>query len=81
MTVEEVRQLIAQGEGTRVEFKRAEQDVPASLYETVCAFLNKEGGAILLGVADDGEVLGVPADLMQKHLKTMYFVRKHFGVD
>ncbi len=71
MTADEVRQLVAQGEGTRVEFKRAEQDVPAALYETVCAFLNKEGGTILLGVADDGEVLGVPADLVQKHLKTI----------
>jgi ATP-dependent DNA helicase RecG len=71
MTSEEVRLLIAEGEGTRLEFKEADQAVPASFYETVCAFLNKEGGTVLLGVADDGQITGIPESLVQKHLKSI----------
>ena len=33
--------------------------MPENLFETVCAMLNREGGDILLGVADDGTVVGV----------------------
>ncbi|HDP74477.1 MAG TPA: hypothetical protein ENN49_01120 [Bacteroidales bacterium] len=33
-----------------MEFKEAQNGVPVTLYDTVCAFLNKEGGFILLGV-------------------------------
>lgn len=71
MTTEEVRQLIHQGEGTRIEFKEATTDVPSSFYETVCSFLNKEGGTVLLGVADDGSILGIPAERVPKHLKSI----------
>jgi ATP-dependent DNA helicase RecG len=49
MTEEEINIIIANGEGVRLEFKKAENEVPKSLYETICAFLNKEGGTILLG--------------------------------
>ncbi|NML67062.1 hypothetical protein HHL22_17790 [Hymenobacter sp. RP-2-7] len=57
MTVEQVRQLLAQGEGIRVEFKEAAMALPDSFFDTACAFLNREGGTILLGVADDSTVL------------------------
>ena len=33
-----------------------------SVFETVSAFSNRYGGHILMGVADDGTVLGIPAD-------------------
>jgi ATP-dependent DNA helicase RecG len=59
MTEEELNIIIANGEGIRLEFKKAENEVPKSLYETICAFLNKEGGTILLGVSDDGTVSGI----------------------
>jgi ATP-dependent DNA helicase RecG len=57
--INKIRSIIAQGEGVKVEFKRTERDVPRSLYETVCAFLNTKGGDILLGVADNGEIVGI----------------------
>jgi len=50
----ELYKILAQGEGVRIEFKEAQNGVPASFYDTVCAFLNHEGGIILLGVKDDG---------------------------
>jgi ATP-dependent DNA helicase RecG len=42
-----------------LEFKSARGGVPKSLWETYSAMANTEGGLILLGVEDDGEVSGV----------------------
>jgi ATP-dependent DNA helicase RecG len=66
LTSKEIDHLIALGEGTRIEFKEAQNGVPDTLFDTVSSFLNKEGGIILLGVSDDGDVLGLTkANLMQ----------------
>jgi len=66
LTEKEIKQLLNKGEGTRIEFKQARNGVPATLYDTVCAFLNKEGGIILLGVTDNGVVPGLDAaNIMQ----------------
>ncbi len=46
-------------EGPGLEFKRAADHLPSSFFDTVCAFLNLNGGLILLGVEDDGTVSGV----------------------
>ena len=43
-----------------MEFKRAERDLPSTLFETVCGMLNGGGGDIFLGVEDDGAISGVP---------------------
>ena len=48
-----IPQLIEQGEGVSMEFKRAKSKLPESLFETICAFLNRNGGIIILGVTDD----------------------------
>lgn len=61
-----VRQLLQQGEGLILEFKEAHTDLPRSLFETICAFLNREGGTILLGVRDDGIVVGVDPAVVTK---------------
>lgn len=66
LTESEIKRLIDKGEGTRIEFKEAQKGVPDSFYDTVASFLNKEGGIILLGLTDDGVVLGLEeANLMQ----------------
>ena len=46
-------------EGLALEFKRATDHLPSNFFETVCAFLNLDGGLIVLGVEDDGTVSGV----------------------
>lgn len=67
MTAEEIGKIIAQGEGISIEFKKAMEKVPASLYETVVSFANTRGGYILLGVDDDGTVLGInPANRLSQ---------------
>lgn len=59
MSIELVRNLLKQPEKIRLEFKEARNSIPRNLFETVCAFLNREGGSILLGVNNQGEVIGV----------------------
>lgn len=69
MTIDQVRRLLAQGEGLQVEFKEADHALPTNFFETACAFLNRDGGTILLGVEDDGTVSGVQPAAVQ-NLKT-----------
>ena len=51
--------ILSMGEGIRVEYKEAKRSLPTSLFETICAMLNRDGGDILLGVDDQGNVLGI----------------------
>ena len=53
-------------EGLALEFKEAAHALPKSFFETVCAFLNLDGGLIVLGVADDGTVTGVAPDAVDR---------------
>lgn len=67
-----ISELINQGENDRLEFKstvrwdiRQNKKNPAiehAALKTVTAFLNSEGGDLLIGVADDGTVLGIEND-------------------
>lgn len=64
--------LIAQGEGARLDFKQALGVNPhtgapsstghSSIVKAVAAFLNTEGGTLLLGVSDAGELKGLAPD-------------------
>jgi CheY-like chemotaxis protein len=68
-----VTDLIAQGENDRVEFKssmrwdyrqnRVNKVLQAVVAKTVAGIMNYQGGILLIGVADDGEVLGIEEDL------------------
>lgn len=55
----ELINIINEGEGITTEFKEASNRLPRNLFETVCAFLNRNGGNIFLGVSDRGEIIGV----------------------
>lgn len=59
MTQQELHKILTQGENIHIEFKEAQNGVPDSFYDTVASFLNREGGVILLGVTDNGSVLGL----------------------
>ena len=54
MNIEQVQAIINNGEGPQTEFKATFR----SLIEEVCAFSNAEGGLILIGVSDDGTIIG-----------------------
>ncbi len=58
--------MIKSGEGLTVEFKTCRQQISRDVYESICAFLNRNGGHIILGVNDAGQPLGIdPAALPQ----------------
>jgi predicted HTH transcriptional regulator len=51
-----LRKLIKQGESETVEFKSA---FDHAAIETLAAFANAEGGAVLVGVADSGKIADI----------------------
>lgn len=65
--------LIAAGESETVEFKstarvnlhtgQADPKMEHVIVKTVCGLLNHEGGTLLIGIADDGQILGIEPDL------------------
>ncbi len=66
MIPDELHKLISGGESLTVEFKKSQTDITKDVYETVCAFSNREGGHIFLGVKDNGVILGVDPDRVDK---------------
>jgi ATP-dependent DNA helicase RecG len=57
--IKKVLETIEQGEGLKIEFKESKNKLNRDVYETVCAFLNRNGGELFLGVKDNGEIIGV----------------------
>lgn len=70
---ETVDQLLARGEGSRVEFKatarvdlrtgKRETYIEDVIVKTVAGFLNSAGGVLLIGVSDTAEITGIEVDL------------------
>ena len=69
---QQVAAIIAAGESSRVEFKssirwdmrenRLNEPLKFSVIKTIAAFLNTEGGTLLVGVDDDRNVVGLKGD-------------------
>ena len=62
MTDTRLTELLKNGEGLTAEFKRCSGGVESDVFESICAFLNRFGGDVLLGVEDDGTVVGIKGD-------------------
>jgi hypothetical protein len=72
MTENELIQLIEKGETDILEFKstlrwnlksgKAGKEIELACLKTVAAFMNTDGGTLLVGVADDGTISGIAAD-------------------
>lgn len=64
-----IKELIKAGESETVEFKQGicfnphtkkkDESMVANVVKTVAAFMNSNGGKLLIGVADDGSVIGI----------------------
>ncbi len=66
---ERLMETIRRGEGLDLKFKACRQGLSRDVYDTVCAFLNRHGGTILLGVSDTGEVTGIGPDVVAQMKK------------
>lgn len=65
MHIDKINELIEQGEGTEVEFKSSSFKLNKDAFESICAFLNRKGGHLLLGVSNSGKIEGVFDDSFQ----------------
>ena len=57
LNTENIQSLIDSGEGYNVEFKVRVPSKVRELTEEVCAFANADGGYLLIGVDDNGQVV------------------------
>ncbi|MHC5083377.1 MAG: AlbA family DNA-binding domain-containing protein, partial [Planctomycetota bacterium] len=72
MTDGELIDTINTGEGDQLEFKstlrwnlkanRPGKEIEISALKTIVAFLNSEGGSLIVGIEDNGNILGIEAD-------------------
>ncbi len=92
---EAVRALIAQGETRAVEFKstmrmnlhakKPGKEIEIAWLKGIAGFLNTEGGTLLIGVTDDGEITGLEQDVFENedkcrlHFKNL--VANHLGAE
>jgi predicted HTH transcriptional regulator len=74
---DKVRNLIRQGESKYIEFKETlsldvrkktrEKHITLSVLKTIVGFLNSAGGSLLIGVSDDGKLIGIDKELNKFH--------------
>ena len=69
MTQSQLQNMINAGENISVEFKKCETELNSSVFETVCSFLNRSGGHLILEVADNGSIVGVNANCIESMIK------------
>lgn len=79
MDIQELKQLIYQGEKVDIECKKADSSVPKSVYESYSAFANTNGGYIILGVEEDKTKKFQRSVLYCKALKIRISRKKIFG--
>ncbi|MCI0706488.1 MAG: ATP-binding protein [Ignavibacteriae bacterium] len=61
MRYKDIDNLVEEGEGFEVEFKRKVSS-PIKIAKALTAFANTKGGKILFGVDDDGSIVGVESE-------------------
>src|SRR5690606_21702091 len=75
MTIKEIQALVSQGEGTTLEFKHKVVH-PEKIVREIVAFANSKGGSLLIGVDDDGTILGLK-DAEEEAYALEHAIQKH----
>lgn len=92
---ETLQALIAEGESDRVEFKstlrwnlhtnKPDKKIENACLKTVAAFMNSEGGILLVGIDDAGTVVGMEQDKFANEDKLLLhwngLLKQHLGVE
>ncbi len=94
-SLERLTNAIAKGEGEKIEFKstirkniksgKQGKEIEFAWLKAVCAFLNCEGGTLLLGIDDGGIPYGLEADEFENddkcflHVKNL--INQHIGAE
>ena len=66
MTLRELELIMQEGEGYNVEYKQSFPSKLSELATELCAFANANGGALLIGINDKQQVMGVTLDNAQR---------------
>ncbi|NNU77544.1 RNA-binding domain-containing protein [Clostridium estertheticum] len=66
MKVERIKEILNGGESITVEFKKSKNKLNKDVFESVCAFLNRNGGHLFLGVEDKGGIVGINQEAIEK---------------
>jgi len=88
-----VKELIKKGEGKHLEFKstlrtnlhtnQVDKKMEHSVLKTIVAYLNSHKGSLLIGVGDNGEILGLQKDnFSNKDKLSLHFtnlIKNHIG--
>ncbi len=64
-----LRKLIFEGEGVKVDFKKKITSCE-KIAKTMVSFANNKGGRLLIGVGDDGTILGVKSEDEERYMIT-----------
>lgn len=90
---ENILKIIKKGEGDNIEFKSTlrknlhtnqfDKNIEHSILKTINAYLNTDGGILLIGVNDKGEIIGLDNDnfstMDHAHRHLVQLVRDHIG--
>ena len=57
MDLEQIKELVKQGESHTLEFKKSTSQLQG-VFQTLCGFLNGQGGTVLIGVSNEGKIVG-----------------------
>jgi len=66
MKVKRISEILNGGESITVEFKQSKNKLNKDVFESVCAFLNRNGGHLFLGVEDKGGIVGINPEAIEK---------------
>jgi hypothetical protein len=69
LQVQQLKRLVARGEGTTLEFKR-KASYPEKIVREMIAFANTAGGILLVGIGDDGSIPGLKYPEGESHVIT-----------
>src|SRR4051812_9943642 len=64
-----IKRLILEGEGVSLDFKKTITRYE-KIAKTMVSFANNKGGKLLVGVADNGAILGVKSEEEEKYMLT-----------
>ncbi len=92
-TADQLKALVEKGEGPEVEFKstmrmnlatgKPGKEIEISWLKAIVAFLNSQGGTLLIGVNDKGEFLGLSSDSFHNDDKCLLhcknLIHQHIG--
>ncbi len=71
MIVNELKHLISNGENITVEFKECKTALNKDVYQSIGAFLNRNGGHVILGVNNKGKITGIDKNALYQIKKDL----------